>query len=130
MVLLIAVPLVLLQVFAGGLLIRVIFGVEYQPAHVPLSILALGQLVNACFGLVGMLLTMTSHEQATARGLALAAGLNIVLNLLLIPSFGIGGAAAATALSLAAWNLLLWNSARRLLGINTLAIGKIQSWRV
>jgi len=124
---LVTLPVVLVLVFFGGSLIRWIFGVEYQPAHLPLAILAAGQLANAGFGTVGALLNMTGHERATARGLALAAGLNIALNLALIPPFGISGAAAATAVSLVAWNIMLWNSSRRLLGINSLALSGMRS---
>lgn len=123
-VVLLTLPVVLILIFCGGYLIRWIFGIEYQPAHWPLTILAAGQLANAGFGSVAMLLNMTGHERTTARGLAIAAALNIMLNLILIPPFGIDGAAAATAFSLVAWNGMLWYSTQRLIGINTLAFGQ------
>ena len=129
-VLLIALLVVVSLVLSGEVLIMLIFGLEYRMAYLPLMILAVGQLANAGFGLAGMLLTMTGHEIATARGMALTAGLNIALNLVLIPIFGIGGAAAATALSMALLNLILWKSARRLLDIDTLAFRRTQSERV
>lgn len=115
-------PVVIVLVFAGSFAIRLVFGPEYQSAYLPMVILAAGQLANAGFGSVAMLLNMTGNERATARGLVLASLLNIILNLLLIPGFGMVGASLATALSLIGWNLLLWNSTRRLLGIDTLAI--------
>lgn len=121
-VVLMAVPVVLILIIFGGWIIRWAFGAGYQSAHLPLAILVVGQLANAGFGSVGVLLNMTGHERATARGLALAAGLNLVLNFALIPSFGVNGAAAATAISLLLWNVMLWQSARLLIGIDTLAL--------
>jgi O-antigen/teichoic acid export membrane protein len=64
---------------------------------------------------------MTRHERDTAKGLAVSAILNVVLNLLLVPLLGIIGAAMATALSLITWNVLLWWAVRQRLGINSLA---------
>ncbi len=43
---------------------------------------------------------MTNHEGKCAIVMFLGAGLNIFLNILLIPRFGLEGAAAATAVSL------------------------------
>ena len=123
-VVLLTLPAVIVLVFMGSWLIRLIFGVEYQAAHLSLVILAAGQLANAGFGSVALLLNMTGNERATARGLVISAGLNVTLTLALIPPFGIAGAAAATALSLVAWNMMLWQSACRLTGVNSLAFGR------
>jgi len=68
-----------------------------------------------------VLLNMTGNESVMARGLALAAALNVIMNLVLIPLFGIVGAALATALSITIFNLMMWNAAMRLLRINTFA---------
>ncbi|MEI7780329.1 MAG: oligosaccharide flippase family protein [Planctomycetota bacterium] len=114
-----AVGVYLLFAVAGRPLITALFGPEYQGAYVPLLILGAGQLVNAAAGPVGLLLTMTGHEQETLKGVAAAAIANIVLNLMLIPWFGIHGAATAAALSLVIWNVLLWRSVRRHLAIET-----------
>jgi len=77
--------------------------------------------VNSAAGSVGMLLNMTRYERDTAKGLAVSAILNVVLNLLLIPLLGIIGAAIATAVSLITWKVLLWWVVRWRLGINSLA---------
>jgi O-antigen/teichoic acid export membrane protein len=70
---------------------------------------------------VGILLNMTGHERTTAKGRFISTSLNVGLNLLLIPLFGISGAAVATAIALATWNILLWWAVRKQLGINSLA---------
>lgn len=117
----VALPTVLLLVFAGEQLLRIVFGEAYTHASSALAILALGQLVNATMGSVGFLLTMTGHEREVARGVAIAAACNVGLNLFLIPPYGLEGAAIATAVSTALWNVILWRSVSRHLGIRSTA---------
>jgi O-antigen/teichoic acid export membrane protein len=108
-------------ILLGRLFLRLAFGPAYLGAYIPLLILLAGQAVNSAAGSVGMLLNMTRHERDTARGLAVSAILNVVLNLLLVPLLGVIGAAMATAVSLITWNVLLWWAVRQRLGINSLA---------
>jgi O-antigen/teichoic acid export membrane protein len=116
-----ALPAVLVFLLFGETLLQVVFGVEFARAYVPLTILAVGQLVNAGAGSVGYLLNMTGHERDTTRGVAIAAGMNVVLNVVLIPAFGMAGAAMATTASLVIWNVILWRAVRTRLGINSMA---------
>lgn len=108
-------------VFAGRPILEVLFGPEFVSGYVPLVILLVGQLVNSAAGSVGLLLNMTGYEAKTALGLAIASVSNIAVNLILVPLWGASGAATATAVSLAIWNVALWNAARKNLRINTLA---------
>jgi O-antigen/teichoic acid export membrane protein len=110
-----------LFVLLGRLFFPLVFGAEFAASYGPLLILLVGQMVNSTTGSVGYLLNMTGHERETLRGMAVAAGLNIVLNLLLISGWGILGAASATAVSMIVWNVLLWWRVRKVLGINSLA---------
>jgi O-antigen/teichoic acid export membrane protein len=105
----------------GGWFLGLFFGPEFVAAYAPLMILLIGQFVNSASGSVGFLLNMTGHERETARGMAVSAVLNLLLNLLLAPSFGIAGAAVATTAALVTWNVLLWWAVRKRLGINSLA---------
>jgi len=105
----------------GKPFLRLVFGAEFVPAYVPLSILAIGQLANSATGSVGVLLNMTGHEQETARGMTVAAIGNVFLNLILVPLWGIIGAAIASTVTLTAWNILLWLAVRRRLNINSMA---------
>lgn len=120
-ILFLTLPAVLLFALYGKPLLKLVFGAEFAAAYTPLVILALGQLVNSAAGSVGFLLNMTGHERDTARGMAVAAGGNVVLNLILIPPLGVNGAALATASTLALWNLLLWRAVQHRLGINSMA---------
>jgi O-antigen/teichoic acid export membrane protein len=116
-----ALPLVLVFLLWGDAVIGLLFGIDYTRAAMPLTILAIGQLINAMFGHVGLLLNMTGHERDTTRGMAIAAGFNVILNLVLIPWWGINGAALAMALTLVIWNLFLWRSVHRRLSLKSAA---------
>jgi O-antigen/teichoic acid export membrane protein len=109
----------------GPWLLPMLFGEPFGAAYVPLVILLGGQLVNSATGTAELLLNMTGYERETARGVAVAAGVNVLSNLLLIPPFGLFGAAAATAASLATWNVLLWFAVRRRLGVDSSAVGRL-----
>ena len=115
-----ALPAVALFAVAGEWLLVTLFGNEFAAAYWPLLILALGQLANAGFGATGMLLNMTGFERDVTRVVAVAAGLNVALNLVLIPLFGVIGAAMATSASLVFWNVWLWQVVHRRLGVSSL----------
>jgi O-antigen/teichoic acid export membrane protein len=110
-----------------GPAIVAIFGPDYLPAAVPLLILVVGQVLTAATGAVGYLLMM-GGQQNLWLGLSLAAlAADIVLNIVLIPEFGLAGAAAATTLAVGALyisglvavrrQLGLWPYDRRFLGV-------------
>lgn len=105
----------------GQILLPLFFGSEFAASYYPLLILLIGQIVNSAAGSVGYLLNMTGNEKETLRGVSIASGVNIVLNLTLIPFLGVTGAAIATAISMITWNVLLWWRVRTVLGINSLA---------
>ena len=122
-VLVFAVIAAALLVALGTPLLR-LFGPEFTVALNPLYVLVAGQLVNALVGSVGLLMTMTGAQNRAAAIIGVATVLNIVLNAVLIPAFGLLGAAAATAASTAAWNLVMLVHVRRHLGINPTAFAR------
>ena len=82
-----------------------LFGQEFVIAKTTLLILLIGQAVNAMSGSVGLILQMTGKEKVYQNILLIALVFNIMLNLFLIPKFGIEGAAIASAFSFLFWNL-------------------------
>ena len=112
----------------GGWLAAAVFGAEFANSHLPMAIIAGGQMFNAAMGSVGFLLSMTGHEADVARTLLFTAMLNIILNYLLIPGFGMAGAASATAISLCVWNILLFVLVKKRLGISSWAFAG-KAWR-
>lgn len=81
------------------------FGEEYTVAAQPLMIITAGQVVYAFFGVAGLYMNMTGRQGIFQRILIVALVLNILLNFLLIPQYGMIGASVSTALSLLMWNL-------------------------
>jgi len=102
-----------------------LFGQDFTQGRTTLTILCTGQIINAAMGSVALLLVMTGQERHAAAGLGIGASLNITMNALLIPKWGIEGAATATASSLIAWNILLAILVYRRLGIHSTALGRI-----
>lgn len=95
-----------------------IFGPEFVLGATPLVILCTGQLVNAGSGGVGYMLMMSDHPYAKLTGDVLFAAVNVVLNVLLIPRYGLPGAAMATGISIAGLNVLRILQVRVLLGVH------------
>ena len=120
-ILLAALPITLIFIFAGGPIVTWVFGSDFTDAQKPLAILAAGQLANAAFGSVGYLLNMTGHEHISARILWLTVLLNAALNAIMIPFFGTTGAAFATTVSLIMWNALLFHQVQTQLNITSAA---------
>ncbi|MCG5062113.1 MAG: flippase [Limnoraphis sp. WC205] len=84
-----------------------LFGSEFLAARIPMTILIFGQLVNVGSGSVGYLMVMTGHQNQSALIFGCSAVMNVILNAITIPLFGIVGAAISTALAMALWNILL-----------------------
>lgn len=110
-------PLVLVVVFWGRPILG-FFGMGYDVAYVSLLILVGGQVVNALSGPVDFVMSMTGQQVKMLQILATATVLNLLLNLLLIPPFGLTGAAIATASTTVFWNLYMRRIVRQRLGID------------
>lgn len=89
----------------GEELIVWLVGEQFAGAYPPMVILAVGRLVAVATGPVMVMASMTHHEKDGARAMWLSGVLNIILNALLIPYYGITGAAAATMTSLVLMNV-------------------------
>ena len=121
-ILALTIPVVLAMVLFGGIIIRTAFGEEYAAAYVPLVILCVGQVVNASMGSVGSLLNMTGHERDTMQSVFIGATVNVTLNFILTPRWGMIGAATATATTLIVWNLIMWRKVYLRTGIESSAL--------
>ena len=77
-----------------------IFGQEFIVGQYALIILCIGQLLKAFTGLPDILLNMTGYESHTAFVAGVGIIINTILNALLIPHWGVEGAATATSISL------------------------------
>lgn len=110
----IALPGLLLILLFGEKLINHLFGAGFTEGVPVLVLLAIMQTVNALFGPLGSLLNMMGREATSGRLHILAAGVNVVLNLILVPLYGIMGAATATFASYIILNTaLIWVAQRQ-----------------
>jgi len=113
---LVATPLLLVIMVNGGDILGLL-GPAFAVGALPLFILACGQFVKLSFGAASIVLNVGGRQGLEAGNVALAAGLNLILNLLLIPIFGLLGAALATSTSLVGLALLRCVQIRRTFGL-------------
>lgn len=104
-------------VIAAGPFLLSLFGPSFIDGHMIMVVLFCGILAKAMVGPGEVLLTMAGEQKICAAiyGLALAA--NLGLNIMLIPAWGLLGAATATAGAMAIEAILLHVIIRRKLGI-------------
>jgi O-antigen/teichoic acid export membrane protein len=82
-----------------------IFGTDFMAASWSLKVIVLGQLINALYGSVGCLVTMTGHQNKAIPIILYCILINIVLNGVAIPTLGIVGAAITTTFTTIIWNI-------------------------
>lgn len=110
-------PGMLLLAVMSDRVIVLLFGQDFAPAAVPLSILSIGQLIRSSGAMSVVLLSMTEHQK-TALGIGVfVVVLNIVGNAASIPLIGINGAALATAIANAVGGGLAMHYVRRRVGL-------------
>ena len=98
-------PIFIMLAVRGVQVFRVL-GAGFEAGSLPLLMLAIGQLVTAGTGSCGQVLVMSGHQYLKLFGDLAMAITNVVLNILLIPRWGMVGAAAATGVSVAMVHIL------------------------
>ncbi len=82
-----------------------LFGEEFSSGQTALLIMTAGQLINALAGPVGNFMIMTDREREMVWVMGGSAVLSLSLNLILIPFYGMEGAAVAGAVTMIVWNI-------------------------
>lgn len=96
----IALPLAAGGAFLAGDIVRLIFGAEYQAASGLALQLLLWSVPLALLREVNIVaLVVNGHQMKVLRMTAISAALNLGINFLLIPRFGIAGAATSTVIT-------------------------------
>jgi len=111
------VPVVLVIAFAGEDVMQVLFGVEYLSGATALRILTIGQFVNIATGATGLMLVMTGNQTVWFRISIVIVVVNLMLNYILIPAWGMNGAALATATTVGGLFLIGLLFVKRIVGI-------------
>jgi O-antigen/teichoic acid export membrane protein len=112
----VSLPVLMVVWFAPRGVLNVLYGPAYVPGATALILLTVGQTINAGTGPTGPFLNMTGHHLVWLRLSGLALLTNVILCLLLVPRWGMEGAAASTGLSLTVLSLTSLAVVRRILG--------------
>ncbi len=96
-----------------------IFGEGFTSGRTALLILAIGQFFSTISGSVINILNMSNRQKTARNIIAICTFINVLLNLILIPIYGIIGAAIATATSTILWNLASVLAIYRIFGFVT-----------
>lgn len=117
-------PSVLMAAFMAifGKYFLMLFGSEFTSGSFILIVLLLGIVIRSSIGPAEALLVMADRQKMCAGIYAVTLGVNVVLNLSLIPIFGILGAAIATSIALAFETASLHAAAKRTLGLHAFII--------
>lgn len=105
-----------------------LFGAGFVQGYLVMAILVVGFLARSAMGPAEFLLNMQGEQRLCAAVMVTAATLNIVLNIVLVPRFGITGAATATACALMTAAFLNAAVARWRLGINVAIWHNLPGW--
>lgn len=120
LILIITIPIAFVLFVAGKWLLA-LFGPAFSASYIPLIILVSGQVINALTGMVGGLLMMTGHQKIFFLFYFISFTVQVLLNLILIPVYGIIGAAIGSALAIVSLNLLAYFYVRRKMKISAAA---------
>jgi len=95
-----SLPLAVVFVIAPGAVLAGTFGAGFSLGAPVLTVLTIGQLVNILTGPVGVILVMTGRQRRWLLLTACSISLNVILDVLWLPRYGVMGAAYASALAL------------------------------
>ncbi len=111
------IPAFVLIFLFPGAMINILFGSEYLVAETALQILAVGMFLQAISVVPRSLIAMTGKSKIILSNMIFVGILNAILNVLLIPKFGINGAAIGTSISYGLMSLILFAEAHKYSGV-------------
>jgi O-antigen/teichoic acid export membrane protein len=111
------IPVLLLLLIVPTAILRIFGGTEFASGSDALRILVIGQAINVSVGAAGFVLIMAGRTGWDLVVYGVSAALDLTLAWILVPKFGIEGAAAAQAITIAVSNWLRLALVRRFVGI-------------
>ncbi len=109
---------------AVGRPLLALFGPGFAEGYPLMFVLVVGLMARASVGPAERLLSMQGQQVASAAIYAGAFAINLALCLILIPRFGIVGAASSTATAIVCESALLFVVVKRRLGLHTFILGR------
>jgi O-antigen/teichoic acid export membrane protein len=95
-----AIPMIITLIVFSDKLLGMFYGESYLAGSSVLILLATGYFINSVFALCGNVISAIRRVDIQAKTVIVAAASNLVLNIILIPQFGIIGAAISSLVSL------------------------------
>lgn len=108
---------IFLILFTAPELILSLFGEDFTEGKITLQILAVAQLFNCMTGPIGAFYEMVNKAYVSLRSVIIIGILNISLNAVLIPIYGIIGAAISTGISISLVYFFLYAMSKRITGL-------------
>lgn len=101
-----------LVLFVGTLIagpfVLMIFGPAFLAGTIPLALLSLTLVVRSAFGPAALVLSIHDRPWASIPSIGAGMGMLVVGNMLLVPLWGLTGAALAAFASFSIWSALMW----------------------
>lgn len=99
-------PILLALLLLGRPVLSILYGKEFIAAYPALIFGLIGQFINAISGSTGFFMNMTGNQDAYRNIMFMTAVLNISLNFLIVPHYGLYGAAFTGMVSIIFWNFI------------------------
>jgi O-antigen/teichoic acid export membrane protein len=115
-------------VLLGGPLLLWIFGPDFASGYLPLAILALALVIRAGFGPSALVLSLKERPYATLPAIGLGLGVLIGLNIVLVPTAGLVGAAIAALVAQSLWSAAMWLTARQISGLDVSIVPRLRAF--
>lgn len=118
-----AIPCALIFILWGKPIISLVFGDEFVASYKSLVVLLMAQLIHVAIGVGGPLLNSCGYEKGTLIAQLVTVIINLILNYLFIPAWGVEGAAWATFIAICIRKIMIWMMTYYYLRIDTSVIG-------
>jgi PST family polysaccharide transporter len=109
-----SIPLALGGAILGTEIMRLVFGAAYASGGLSFKILMITMLVDYPAMIISNAIFAYNHQKSLIISSAIGGILNVGLDLLFIPSFGIAGSAVATLIAQTASNAYLWHAMKKI----------------
>lgn len=110
-------PALIIMLFFPGVIINILFGKEYLVAETALRILAVGAFFNSLSTISYNLVSMAGKSKLLLSNIISFSILNLILNIILVPKYGINGAAIATSISYLLMSIVLFAESKKFVSI-------------
>lgn len=115
------------MVAIGGPVLLWIFGPDFAAGYLPLTILALALVIRAGFGPSALVLSLKERPYATLPAIGLGLGVLVGLNIVLVPTLGLIGAAIAALAAQSLWSAAMWLTARKVSGLDVSIMPRLRA---